>query len=100
MPAYQVAIVRITNRTPGFMEYVQKSAALLKQHGGEYLVRGPAESVAEGEIFKGVSVIVTKWASMDKAKAFIHSEEYATKIKPLREGAGVFDIGLFPEAPK
>jgi len=100
MPAYQVAIVRVTNRTPEFMDYVKKSAEMLSQYGAEYVVRGPAESVLEGDVFKGVAVVVSKWPSLEKAKEFWNSEEYRTKVKPLREGAGIFDIGLFPEAPK
>lgn len=100
MPAaYQIAIVRVTNRTPGFMEYVKKSAELLARYGAEYVVRGPADSVLEGDAFKGCAVVVSKWPSMEKAKEFWNSEEYRTKVKPLREGSGIYDIGLFPEAP-
>ncbi|MBM3512768.1 MAG: DUF1330 domain-containing protein [Alphaproteobacteria bacterium] len=100
MAAYQVAIVKVTNRTPGFMEYVKKSADMLAKYGAEYVVRGPAESVLEGDVFKGVAVVVSKWPSLERAKEFWNSEEYQKNVKPLREASGIFDIGLFPEAPK
>jgi uncharacterized protein (DUF1330 family) len=99
MAVYQVAIVKITERTPGLMEYVKKSGALVAQHGGEYIVRGPADTVLEGDYLAGRSVIVSKWPSADAAKAFYNSPEYQA-IKALREGSGVYDIGLFNEAPK
>jgi uncharacterized protein (DUF1330 family) len=98
MAAYQVAIVRLTNRTPNFMEYVKKSADLLAKYGAEYVVRGPAESVFEGDIFKGVAVVVSRWPSLERAKEFWNSEEYQKNVKPLREASGIYDIGLFPEA--
>jgi uncharacterized protein (DUF1330 family) len=100
MAVYQVALVKITNRTPGFAEYVTKSAELLARYGAEYLVRGPSTEVVEGDYLKGRAVVVTKWPSLEKAKEFWNSEEYQTRIKPLREGTGVYDIGFFNEAPK
>ena len=99
MPAYQVAICKITNRTPGFMEYVQKSAALMAKHGASYVVRGPAETVAEGDYLKGAAVIVSKWPSVDAAKTFYNSPDYQA-LKALREGSGIYDIGIYPEAPQ
>lgn len=100
MAVYQVAIVKITNRTPGFAEYVKKSAELLAKYGAEYIVRGPAESILDGDYLAGRAVVVSKWPSLEKVKEFWNSEEYQKNIKPLREGAGVFDIGLYKEEPK
>lgn len=100
MAVYQVAIVKITDRSPRLMEYVKKSAELSARYGGEYVVRGPAETVLEGDYLTGRSVVVSRWASLEKAREFWTSDEYQKDIKPLREGAGVFDIGVFNEAPK
>ncbi|MCB2106508.1 MAG: DUF1330 domain-containing protein [Rhodobacteraceae bacterium] len=100
MAVYQIAIVKLTNRTPEFMEYVKLSAELLKKFDSEYIIRGPAESVLEGDVFKGASVVVSKWPSLEKAKEFWNSEEYQKKIKPLRANTGIYDIGLFNEPPK
>jgi uncharacterized protein (DUF1330 family) len=99
MPAYQVAICKITNRTPGFLEYVQKSAVLLPKFGASYVVRGPADTVQEGDYLKGAAVIVTKWPSVEACRNFYNSPDYQA-IKALREGSGIYDIGLYPEAPQ
>jgi uncharacterized protein (DUF1330 family) len=99
MAAYQVAICKITNRTPGFMEYVQKSAGLLAKHGATYVVRGPADAVQEGDYLKGAAMIVTKWPSVEACKAFYTSQDYQS-LKALREGSGIYDIGVYPEAPQ
>jgi uncharacterized protein (DUF1330 family) len=98
MAAYQIAICKVTARTPGFAEYVQKSAEIMAKLGIEYLVRGPAKEVQEGEALKGTAVILTKWPSVEACQAFYNSPDYQA-IKPLREGSGVYDIGVFPAAP-
>jgi uncharacterized protein (DUF1330 family) len=98
MPAYLVAIVKVENRTPAFAEYVKKSAELLLKYGGEYVVRGPAESVLDGDYLKGRAVVVSRWPSLERAKEYWNSQEYQKNIKPLRDGAGVFDIALYEAA--
>ena len=99
MAVYQVALVKVTKRTPGFMEYVKKSEALLAKYGAEYVVRGPANTILEGDYLNGRAVIVSKWPSIEKAKEFWNSEDYKN-VKVLRDGSGIYDIGLFTEAPK
>ncbi|MSO97587.1 MAG: DUF1330 domain-containing protein [Rhodospirillaceae bacterium] len=99
MSVYQVALVKVTNRTPGFMEYVKKSAEILAKYGAEYVVRGPAHTVFEGDYLSGRSVIISKWPSIEKAKEFWNSDDYKN-VKPLRDGSGIYDIGLFTEVPK
>jgi uncharacterized protein (DUF1330 family) len=42
-------------------------------------------------------LIVTQFPSRENAEAFWNSEEYQ-KIKPMREGTGIYDIGIF-ESP-
>jgi uncharacterized protein (DUF1330 family) len=100
MSVYLVAFVKITNRTPTFPEYIKKSSELLAKFNAEYLVRGPAASVVEGDFLQGRSMVVSKWPSMERAMEYWNSDEYQKDIKPLREGSGVYDIGFFNEAPK
>ena len=97
MPAYQVALVKVTNRTPGFMEYVEKSAKMLAKYGAEYVVRGPAQSVLEGDFLEGRAVVISRWPSLEVIDDFFHSDEYQ-QIKPLREGSGVYDIATYEAA--
>ncbi len=98
MAAYLVGIAKVTNPTPQFKEYAERSARLLAESGGEYLVRGPAAEIGEGEYLEGRAAIVIKFPTMEALKAYYHSDAYQKEIKPLREGAGIFDIGLFEGA--
>ena len=98
MAAYLIGIAQVTNPTEKFKEYAQKSAKYLAECGGEYIVRGPAAEVVEGDVMNGRAAIIVKFPSMDALKAFYHSDTYQKDIKPLREGAGIFDMGLFEGA--
>lgn len=95
MAGYVVAIARIDSMTEGLKAYIDKAAQLSAEHGAEYVVRGPAKSVAEGDYLTGRSVVVSKFESLEKAEAFYHSDAYQNDIKPLREGSGVYDVAIF-----
>ncbi len=97
MAAYIVAVCEITNFTEGFKEYVQLSEELIHKVGGEYVVRGPADKVLEGSYLTGKYTIVSKFADMDTLKSFAESDEYVNKIKPLRDGTGVYEVAAFEE---
>ncbi len=94
MAAYMVTIVKLTNRTPTFMEYAQKAAALSAKFGGKYVIRGPATRILEGNALAGASVVVSEWPTVASAEAFYDSTEYQ-QIKPLRDETGAYDIGIF-----
>lgn len=98
MSAYLLSIVEVTQITDDFKRYVAASAALLKQFGGEYMLRGKASQVYEGTALEGKSVVLTRFADMDRLKAFYQSDEYQQKVKPLRANTGIYDIASF-EAP-
>lgn len=98
MPAYLLSVVEITNPTPGFRQYAEKSAQLIHKHGGRYIVRGKASSIFSGDMFQKKVVIVAEFPSVDNIRAFWESDEYQKDCKPLREGSGIYDIGVF-EAP-
>jgi uncharacterized protein (DUF1330 family) len=98
MPAYILTVVELKNVTEDFKRYSAQAAALSKQFGGEYLVRGKAAKVYEGELFAGRSVVLSRFPSMDQLKAFYESDEYQKNLKPLRAGTGIYDIGAW-EAP-
>lgn len=95
MAGYVVAIARIDKMTDGLKVYIDKAAQLSAEHGAEYVVRGPANSVMEGEYLAGRSVVVSKFESLEKAEAFYNSDAYQNDIKPLREGSGVYDVAIF-----
>jgi uncharacterized protein (DUF1330 family) len=98
MPAYLVSVVEITNPTPGFKQYAEKSAQLIHKHGGRYIARGKAAGVLSGDLFQKKVLIVAEFPGVENIKAFWESDEYQKDCKPLREGSGIYDIGIF-EAP-
>ena len=95
MSVYLVSVCEITNMNEGLKEYAQKSAALIQQFGGSYVVRGPAKEVCEGEMLSNKSVIITEFPDVESVRAFWNSDEYRA-IKPKREGTGIYDIGTYP----
>ncbi len=48
MTAYIIVAARVDKRTEGFIEYSKRAGELTTRCGGEYIVRGPAETVLEG----------------------------------------------------
>lgn len=98
MPAYILTVVELKNVTEDFKRYSAQAAALSKQFGGEYLVRGKAAKIYEGDMFAGKSVVLSRFPSMEQLKAFYESEEYQKNLKPLRAGSGIYDIGAWEAA--
>jgi uncharacterized protein (DUF1330 family) len=99
MPAYLVSVVEVTNPTPGFRQYAEKSAQLIKQFGGRYLVRGKAANILSGDLYQKKVLIVAEFPSVEQVNAFWESDVYQKDCKPLREGSGIYDIGVFDAPP-
>lgn len=95
MPAYILTVVELTQVTEDFKRYSAAAAALSKQFGGEYLVRGKPSRVYEGKLFEGKSVVLSRFPSMEQLKAFYESDEYQKNLKPLRANTGIYDIASF-----
>jgi uncharacterized protein (DUF1330 family) len=95
MAAYMLAVCKITNPKPEMKEYAQKSAALCREHGGKYLIRGLAAENYEGDFLDGKALILTEFPTMDELQAFIKGDEYQNNIKHLREGTGEYQIAFY-----
>jgi uncharacterized protein (DUF1330 family) len=98
MPAYIVSVCEFTSFTPALKEYAQKSAELARRHGGRYLVRGKPVEILEGERLAGKSLVILEFASMEQLLGYVKGEEYQKTVKPMRQGTGIYDIGIY-EAP-
>jgi len=94
MAAYQIAICEITNPKPEMKEYAAKSGEIVASLGGEYIVRGPAADVKEGEFLKGKVILITRFPTMEQLQSFWDSEEYKA-VKGMRDGTGIYDIAIF-----
>jgi uncharacterized protein (DUF1330 family) len=82
MAAY--VIVNLTVNDPeAYKEYIAKAPAIIKKHGGEYLVRGGNFVVEEGN-WKPNRLVILKYASMAAAQAMFADPDYAP-LKKLRQ---------------
>ena len=66
-----------------YQQYASETENIIKKFGGRYLVRGGTQSVAEGTPLGNRDVVV-EFDSLEKAKEFYHSTEYA-KIIDIRK---------------
>ncbi len=84
--AYIIANVTVTNPEQ-YAEYRKLSTIAVQAYGAEFCVRGGAVEVLEGD-WTPDRVVVLKFPSVEKAKAYYHSVEYTAAIK-ARQGASV-----------
>jgi uncharacterized protein (DUF1330 family) len=87
--AYIVANVRVTNPSQ-YEEYKKLSSAAMLAHGAQVCVRGGTCELLEGDWLPD-RLVVLKFPSVDKARAFYNSTEYA-KAKAARAGAAVMSM--------
>ena len=86
MSGYVIAYVDVTDPTQ-YEEYKKLSSLAMKATGAEVCVRGGKTEVLEGDLAP-TRVVVLKFPTYDKAKAFYDSPEYHAARK-ARAGAAV-----------
>jgi uncharacterized protein (DUF1330 family) len=84
--AYVIADIHITNAEQ-YEDYKKLSSLAMQAHGAEVCVRGGAAQVLEGD-WQPERVVVLKFASVEKARAFYDSTEYV-RARQARAGAAV-----------
>ena len=89
--AYIIANVRVTNATQ-YEEYKKFSSLAMQAHGAEVCVRGGAVEVLEGD-WQPDRLVVLKFPSLEKARAFNDSSEYS-RARQARAGAAVMRMVL------
>jgi len=95
MPAYVIAELEITDET-AYDEYRRRVTPTVTRHGGKYIVRGGAvESLENG--WPPIRVAVLEFPSMDQARRWYHSPEYAPLIE-LRQRASKSRLTLLEGA--
>lgn len=84
-------IVDITISDPeAFKEYVARVPAIIDKHQGQYLVRGGAAEVKEGD-WQPQRLIVLEFPSRANAEAFLQDPAYAP-VAALRHQAAHTDL--------
>ncbi len=78
MSAYVIVEVEVTDPA-AYEEYRKLVPATIAKFGGTYLVRGGATEIKEGE-WKPKRLVVLEFASMDQARKWYHSPEYAPAL--------------------
>ncbi len=87
MPAaYVIANVHVTDAEQ-YEVYKKLSTLAMQAHGAELCVRGGAAQVLEGD-WQPERVVMLRFASVEKARAFYDSAEY-TRAREARAGAAV-----------
>lgn len=99
MAAYILAICEVTNPNDNFKKYAVESAKLMEQHGGKYILRGPAAEILKGEELKGKVVILSEFPDMETLQGFVNDETYVNEVAPLREGTGNYNFACYESAP-
>ena len=99
MSAYILSVCGVTNMTDDFKKYIGLSAALVKEAGGTYLVRGKNAENVEGSGLDGKVVILISFPSMEQLKGFVYGEKYQNEVKHLRDNTGIYDIAIFESPP-
>ena len=86
MSAYIIANVRVTDPTQ-YEDYKTLSTLAMQVHGAEVCVRGGPSQVLEGD-WTPDRLVVLKFPSVEKARAFYDSPEYG-RARQARAGAAV-----------
>jgi uncharacterized protein (DUF1330 family) len=82
MPALIIVDIEVTDPVP-YEDYKRLASASIAAHGGRYLVRGGSTEVLDGD-WTPRRLVILEFGSMEKAKAWRHSPEYA-EAKKIRE---------------
>ena len=91
MSAYIIANVTVTNPAQ-YEDYKRLSWLAMQAHGAEVCVRGGKVEVLEGD-WQPERLVVLKFPSIEKARAFNDSVEYGA-ARQSRQGAAVMRMIL------
>ncbi|MDX5420536.1 MAG: DUF1330 domain-containing protein [Hymenobacteraceae bacterium] len=84
MPAYIIVEVEVTDPAT-YEDYKKLTPGSLKPFDGKFIVRGGATELLEGDQEPN-RIVILEFPTMDKAKAWWSSEEYAP-AKAIRQSA-------------
>ena len=89
MPAYFIVDNEVTDPA-GFEEYRTQVPGTVEKYGGKFLVRGGQTEYLEGD-WRPKRIVVVEFESLDKARAFHQSPEYAEAMK-IRQRTSVSSV--------
>ena len=89
MPGYIISNIEIFD-TNAYGEYGALAPDAIKKYGGEFLTRGGATEIMEGD-WQPHRIVMIKFDSVEDAKAMYNSPEYQA-AKAKRKGAADFNM--------
>ncbi|MFN8059114.1 MAG: DUF1330 domain-containing protein [Vicinamibacterales bacterium] len=89
MPAYVVVNVDVTDKER-YARYIELAPPTIGKFGGKYIARGGRAETLEGE-WTPKRFVVLEFESLERAKAWWASEEYAAP-KALRQSASTTNM--------
>ena len=89
MPAYIIVRAEVTD-WPRYREYMKLTPGAIARYGGRFLARGGEIATLEGPQ-ENRRVVILEFPSLEQAKTFQNSTEYA-QARKLREGAATVQI--------
>lgn len=75
MSAYIIVDTKIEN-PEAYETYKVQAKPLAEKFGGIYRARGGELEIVEGDLWQPTRMVVIEFPDMEKARAFVHSEEY------------------------
>ncbi|WP_455372229.1 DUF1330 domain-containing protein [Limibacillus halophilus] len=85
MSAYLIVDTKIKD-PEAYEKYKGLAKPLVEKNGGEYLARGGALHVAEADLWSPERLVIIRFPSMEQARGFLESEEYAP-VRAIRQAA-------------
>lgn len=82
MSAYVIVDTKIKN-DEAYEEYKSLAKPIAEKFGGVYRARGGEMDILETDLWTPTRMVVVEFPSMDNARAFVNSEEYAP-VKSIR----------------
>jgi len=79
MAAYVIVEIEVLDPV-GYEEYKNLAGATVEKYGGQYIVRGGATEVLEGD-WQPKRIVVLRFESMQCAKDWLNCEEYSEPRK-------------------
>lgn len=89
MPAYMIADINMKDPA-AYERYKTEVPALIRRHGGEYLVRGGAHEVLEGD-WRPTRLVIFRFPDRAAIHAFMNDPDYQP-LKALRQECADSDI--------
>ena len=98
MPAFVIVDIDITDPA-GYEEYRKLATPTVSAYGGKYVARGGRSEVLEGS-WKPNRLVILRFDSIEKAKAWLNSPEYEgpRKIRQRTAQANMIVVEGVPES--